>query len=56
MAGLSTAELDTIEVPVLAGHSGIAAVDALCGARRWEQGVADLATCTLAPPGDAEAL
>jgi len=53
IAGLSTATLDTIEVPVLAGHRASAVVDALCWAPRWDQGIEDLATCTLAPARDA---
>jgi hypothetical protein len=53
IAGLSTGELDTIEVPVLAGHNANAVVDALCRAKQWDQGVDDLATCTLASVNDA---
>jgi hypothetical protein len=55
IAGLSTDELDTIEVPVLAEHAITAAVDALCHAPLWDQNVEDLATCTLAPLADAGA-
>jgi len=53
IAGLSTAALDTIEVPVLAGHDVGAVVDALCAAPHWDQPVSDLPTCTLASNGVA---
>lgn len=53
IAGLSTDALDVVEVPILAGHDAVAVVDALCRAPRWDQGVDDLATCTLASAVEA---
>jgi hypothetical protein len=55
LSGLQAAGTDVVDLPLVAGHDHLLAVLCTCGNGPGDGELLDLATCTFAPAGAADA-